>query len=489
MYNKSLSVLFISALPLLFFSCALIWLGDLELEPDPSEPEQIFGPEEYITVRFSEEPDRFSFESIFSLAGPDGDADGDFLWETDSVVFAPHKEMQPGHRYRMQIFGDLKTADGRSFTKYIDIPFYYQTDELPPVLVSTVPDNTAIVDVDNTIVFSFSKPIDRNSFDDGFTLRPSAEFDCSWNENSTVVTITPDNAWINLCCYNWSISPEVTDEAGIPLPRKSSGSFLVQADTDAPSVTGIYPAGDNADGSYSVLTALSADDLLLGQHLALTFSESIDFSSLRRQLSLTPSIDGYIVAIDPQTALYYIDEELPPDQEYELIIEEGLMDTRGNSTTSNWSLYFTPSIPAQEIVSVEIEDNIPPNMVLYAGDFNNDGYITIPNLDYYGTDTLYFYVNLAEGFPSESINERREFVSCISLSPVFPPGTAAPSLYSSAWESETRIRLIYEDLASCSVGEPVYYRFRITAGSSDSAPPGGSYLLDAISFIFLAEEE
>ncbi len=489
MYNKSLSVIFISALPLLFFSCALIWLGDLELELNPSEPEEVFGEDELISIGFLEELDRFSFESIFSLAGPDGEEDGDFLWETDSVVFVPHEEMQPGYRYRMQISGDLKTADGKSFTKHIDIPFYCQTDELPPVLVSAVPADAAIVDIDNAIVFSFSKPIDRDSFDDGFTLRPSTEFDCNWNGNSTVATITPDNAWTNLGCYNWSISPEVTDESGIPLPRKSSGSFLVQIDTDAPSVTGVYPAGDNADGSYSLLTALSADDLLLGQHLALTFSENIDFSSLRRQLSLTPSIDGYIVAIDPQTALYYIDEELPPDQEYELIIEEGLTDTRGNSTTSNWSLSFTPSIPAQKIVSVEIEDNVPPNTILNAGDFNNDGYITIPNLDYYGTDTLYFYVNLAEGFPSESINERREFVSGISLSPVFPPGTAAPSLYSSDWESETRIRLIYEDLASYSAGEPVYYRFKITAGSSDSATPGGSYLLDTISFIFLAEEE
>ena len=147
-----------------------------------------------------------------------------------------------------------------------------------------------------------------------------------------------------------------------------------------------------------------------------------------------------------------------------------------------------PDIPAQTIVNVIIEDSVSPDTVLDADDFNEDSFITIAGLDYYGTDSLYFYVDLSEGIPAESLNQRREFVSGISLSAVFPPGTAVPSQYSSDWITDNRIRLIYEDLVTCTAGVPVYYRFRIPAGSTDSASPEGAYLLDAISFIFLAEE-
>ena len=483
--RKAVTILGIS---MLFISCALIWLGDLNLTTAPSEPEQILGTGESISIAFSEEVDRFSFESIFHLAGPEGDAEGDFLWEIGSVVFSPAGEMQPGFRYRMTINGELKTIDGKSFSKYIDIPFFYTTDDFPPLLVSASPEAFLPVDTNFELTLVFNKVINKDSFDEGFTINPASDFNCDWNSDATEVTISPDEAWINLKHYTWSVSTDVTDLDGIPLARKETGSFLVQLDLTAPSVTGVYPATDNGDGSFSVLTALTPDDLLLGQHLAITFSEDIDFTSLRQNLTLNPSIEGYTAALDSKAVLYYIEENVPPAAEYEMTIEAGLKDLSGNASIEDWRLTFTPDVPAQQIESVIIEDSIPPDLILDSNDYNEESYVTIPGLDYYGTDSLYFYINLSEGIPVESINERREFVSCASLSAVFPPGTPAPSLYSSDWVTDNRIRLIYENLADCTAGEPVYYRFKIIAGSFDSASPGGSYLTSGISFIFLAEE-
>ncbi len=488
MSGRGLSVMSALFLAAVLSSCSFIWLGGIEVNTVPSEPEKILGADDSIEISFSEIPDHYSFESIFSLAGPDGEETGKFLWEGCYAAFKPDKAMQPGFRYRIQIKGSLKTADGKTFSQYIDIPFYYLTNDLPPVLVSAVPENASLVGLDQAVILTFSKPIDSDTFDDGFTLSPSAEFGYSWNDDYTVVTITPDETWVNLNRYSWTIYTKVTDQSGIPIPRNCSGSFYVRTDTEPPSITGVYPVSDNSDGSYTVLTVFSAEDLLFSQHLAVVFSECIDFSSLERKLTFTPSINGFIMPLDCSTAMYYIDEDLPPAAEYTLKIEEGLADVSGNLTIDDWEIKFTPSIPAQKILNIEIEDNTAPDLIIEADGCNRDGYITIPDLDYYDTDKLYFYISLAEGFPSEYLNNRREFLSGINLSAAFPPGTAAPVLYSSDWETETRIRMIYEGLVSCTAEQPVYYKFRIAAGSPDSATPGGSYLIDPVSFVFRAGE-
>ena len=335
-------VLIICTVPFIFLSCALIWLGDLELTTIPAENNQIINSDDQITIGFSEEVDRISFESIFSLTGPGGDEEGDFLWDTASVVFLPAGEMQPGFRYRMKINGELKAVDGKTYTEYIDIPFYYRSDALPPLFLSSDPANAEIINTDTELILNFSKAVDSDSFEDSFSLSPSTDFSCEWTDGGARVVISPVQAWTNLKYYSWLISTELTDSEGIHLPRKETGSFLVQFDTTAPLITGIHPAADNGDGSYSILSAFGPENLLLGQHLALTFSEGIDFTSLRQNLSFDPSIEGYIAAINPATALYYISEDLPPANEFKLTIEKGLTDTRGNATIEDWTSNFTP---------------------------------------------------------------------------------------------------------------------------------------------------
>ncbi|HAK46234.1 MAG TPA: hypothetical protein DCO79_10005, partial [Spirochaeta sp.] len=463
----------------LLSSCSLIYLGDITIEVVPSFADSILEANETIRIVFSEEPEHSSFESIFKLTGPDGACEGDFEWSIDdqsqtSVVFSPLDDMQPGFRYRLKIKGDLDCVSGRVFSKDINIPFYYLTDALPPVLNSVTVNNADIVDVQTEIVFSFSKAVDSDSFDDAFSLNPSTDFDISWNAAGTAVTVSPTDKWLNLQYYRWSISTDLIDNEDIPIPKLESGSFLVQADTSAPELLSICPAADNGDGSFTLKTALGGEDLLSGEHLAITFSEEVDYNSLVRNFSINPSIDGYLLEYDTDTVLYYINESLPPDTEYELIINEGLEDTAGNSTADEISVSFIPLIPKLEITSVEIVDNSGSFMTLTNTDFNNDGYIDTPGLDLLGIDTLHFVLALSESYPEGRINQRQSFIDLISLSPVFPPGTITPTLYLSSWLTDNSIELIYEGLIACSVDEPVYYEFKINEGSEDSEAANGA---------------
>ena len=343
-------------------SCSFIYLGDIGISIYPGVPDGILAEDELITLSFCEPVNEQSFESLFTLIGVTGNEEGDFIWtdaagESAQVMeFAPHKKLQPGFRYRIKINGELRTADEKKFLMKINVPFYYVTDELPPVLDSVSLSDAEISDVNTPLVLSFSKPMDQPSFDEGFSLKPATERKITWNEAGDQATVRPAQKWINLQYYSWKISADVTDLKGIPLPDENEGSFLVQFDTVPPELVSICPAADNGDGSFTLKSLLSADDLLLHEHLALSFSEEIELRSLKANITFDPSIDGYLTTISPDIILYYIHEEIPPGTTYKMVINEGFRDQHGNATTADITEIFTPSVPALKITSIIIED-------------------------------------------------------------------------------------------------------------------------------------
>jgi hypothetical protein len=232
---------------------------------------------------------------------------------------------------------------------------------------------------------------------------------------------------------------------------------------------------------------LTLDELQQNEHFAVLFSEEINFQSLRQSFFIDPSIDGYLISLSPSSVLYYIEEKLPPESIYKLTIKEGLKDSSGNETADNNVICFSPDIRFQRITSIEIEDENGTYQTVLPADFNAPDFIDRAGLDYYGTDSLHFILNLSEPYPQSALEEKTAFESDITLSIVFPPGITAPELWSKAWETETRLRLIFKGLSSCQSDEPVYYKFNIKSGNLDSATPSGSYLENGVSFIFLGE--
>ncbi|MBI9108595.1 MAG: Ig-like domain-containing protein [Spirochaetales bacterium] len=485
MSNKILVLLLILAVS----ACGLIDLSVLNVTSFPEYPDDILKPGEQISLLFSEPVDRLGTEALFHLTGPEGDCDGFFSWDDCRMVFTPDKKMQPGFRYCLKSDGDIKTPDRRSFYINILLPFYYETDALPPLLVDRSPADAEITGTQQPIELCFSKPILKNIFEQEFTISPQTALEYLWNSDSTGLRISPKKQWLNLQFYKWTIPTDITDHEGIPMPEVYSGSFLVQLDTSAPSVIGVHPARDNEDGTFSILTDLNPDELTLGEHLSLSFSEAVDFASLRQSFGIDPSIDGYLLSLTPDTALYYIDESLPPETEYRLSLQRGLKDLSGNAAPDDWEMIFTPDIPTQRILTVEIEDENGLFLSLDDTYFGNDGYIDTPGLNYYDTQTLHFIISLSRPYPDTATSEKAAFLSLISLTPVFPPGTLSPTLFSSTWEGPDSLRLIYNGLISFLPDEPVYYKFKISPGGRDSAAPGGSYLTDGIEFTFKAEAQ
>ena len=486
MYSKLCLIIFII---LLILSCSLIDLSELDVSIYPSIENMVLDDDKKISISFSDAVDKTSAESLFNLEGPAGTEPGDFNWSGNILTFIPQKAMQPGFRYVISFKGNLKTVDKRSFEKNIIMPFYYITDDLPPILINSYPENASIIATSAILRFSFNKPLDQNVFEEAFILTPGTDCSFDWNNNSTAVEIGPENKWTNMQYYNWLLSSEIIDKTGIPLPEEISGSFLVQADPVAPEVTFCCPAGDDNDGNFTLLTELTADNLDSYTHLAFGFSEAIEFNSLKKVFSINPTIDGYLLSLSPDTVLYYITEKLHPSSSFTVKIGAGIADISGNPSMDDWVLYFSPDVRALEINTVEIEDQNGINQSLSSVDFNNSGFITTPGLDYLGTSSLHFIIHLSEDYSETETNARLAFESTVNLTSVFPPGITSPNLFASVWEMDDRLRLIYNGLSVCTPEAPIYYRMRISAGNSDSANLNGSFLTEDIEFTILAEIE
>ena len=322
-------------------------------------------------------------------------------------------------------------------------------------------------------MLSFSRSLDRNLFEKEFSISPATDLTFGWNGDDTGVTIGPRSSWLNLELYRWKLTGKITDTGGIPLPRQYDGSFLVQLDTTPPRILSVNPAADNGDGTFTPMPERTACELRSGEHLALIFSEAIDHESLRQTLTISPPIEGFLLEKGPASALYHISEPLPPGSEYGITVGKGLKDSSGNRTADDWIFRFSPDIPALKILNIDIEDQSGLYRRIGSDELGFGGYIDTPGLKYFGGGKLHLIIAHSENFPETSHGARTAFAELISLGAVFPPGTTPPSLFCSAWESDSRLRLIYSGLESHHPGKPVYYRFKISSGGTESATPEG----------------
>ncbi|MBN2049764.1 MAG: Ig-like domain-containing protein [Spirochaetales bacterium] len=444
------------------------------------------GEEAILSLTFSLPVEPRSAERIFRLTGPSGLLEGDFFWEGLVMSFTPLSSLQPGFRYTLSFQGRVSTLNGTCYDKDLLIPFYYLTDAGPPLLIQVSPAEATVVDVAQPVVLTFSRGMLTRSVEDSFSLQPGTKTDFQWNADNTVVTITPADRWVNLQYYTWVLTSEATNTEEIPIPGDYTGSFLVQVDTRPPALISSHPAHDKGDGSFAVLKLLTLNDLSRDDHIALVFSEAVDFESLTTCLKLEPSLEGYLLSLHPREALYYILEDIPPEQDYTLILRKGLEDSSGNPTTENIEVSFTPDIPALDILGISI-DHAAGNYDILPESFNDPDPLVINGFQYYGTSPDSFFhisIHLSQGFSPGEPAARLAFADSVTLLPVFPPGTTAPDEYMTSWMSDTTVRFQFRDVITCTPAQPVYYRLQITGGDKETANHEGAYLLETVECSF-----
>lgn len=244
-----------------------------------------------------------------------------------------------------------------------------------PTLLSIDPASGAKdVSVSTNITATFSASIEAATVNNGsFSLKASSENSSvsgAFTVSGSTVTFNPSTDLEYNTLYTLSASTAIEDQDGNSLKASSSTTFTTEeepdteepeeeSDTQGPMVVSTNPADD-------------AIDVSLDANIVVTFSESIDLSSVGNStIQLTTpafsnniqaqvNLTGSVMTIDPTVAM----EE---SSVYTLVLGSGLKDLEGNTMGEDFEISFTTetvsvpltivsTYPESDATDIEIDD-------------------------------------------------------------------------------------------------------------------------------------
>ena len=467
--NDVLGVCVVIALAAASSACGLIDLRPVSVTVDPSTAYTVLKSRDaVISVGFSTEPIRLEAERAFSVQSRSGTVEGDYFWDACGFSWKPVSPWEPGTRYRLSLSGSIQTVDGREARPEIDVPFYAVRFSGPPLIVSFLPDDGASVGVGgnglSVLALVFSESMDGRAVRDALSLRPSAEFELSWNADMTAVTLVPDAPLSPCASYTWTLATTATALDGAPLSSEAHASFTTDLDATAPHVERTYPV--IFSGGTWVEAAPDLAGLDAGHSIAVLFSEAVEEGGARSGIRIEPSRTGYADAVSPRLVVYTPERDWEPETALTLIVSEDVKDLSGLSLVDEYKERFSPIVPFLRVMQVE----------------SGDGEISA---DLVGAAVLPVTVGTApEGeftmiFSFSSAFDAATKVAAlegVSLSVFFPATLPTPTLRGASWPSDDTLSCTWEGLRSSDATSTHYYRLVVSGGQSGVYSGSGCYL-------------
>jgi hypothetical protein len=194
--------------------------------------------------------ERTETESIVSVKSIRGNTEIDRRWEDRTLVLSPVQGWSPGVIYTVSLSGVIRAADGREERIAEYAAFHYGVAEDIPFVVSYYPADGAKTGVNEKagafVTLFFSRPMDKNSVQDAFTVNGFADKEFAWNEERTAFTVTNKKNSAPLERYAWTLAATAKSAEGFLLDRAVSAQWTADAETVKPEVFGAYPAVKNA---------------------------------------------------------------------------------------------------------------------------------------------------------------------------------------------------------------------------------------------------
>jgi hypothetical protein len=463
----------------LLVSCGFVSFEGIAVTSYPGFKDQVIAAGEAITVDFSIPPDRLSAERLLRVTTPEGAASGDFTWSGNRVSFTPRPGLPLGRRILLSFSGTLEAADGRTFSVNVQVPFFVGTAALPPRLTDHSPADAAIVGTNEPIVLTFSERIDANSFALNFSLSPSLEYDLQWNAGGTIVTVSPRVQWSALVLYTWEVGAETKSAAGVLIDDSNEGTFLVQQDGTAPSITRTQPATFQ-NGAFTPVDSPLSAALQKRDCILLTFSEDVPLDSLSAAFSLNPSVQGYFARISAGLFAYVPQSDYVMNRTYCLRISTDLEDLSGNRIAAEYAEWFVPGIPVQAVTQI-IASGVPPVTILA---FNSPTAVDVILDDIPGDEELPFTIDFQEPFADNECKAR--VPGAIRCEKFFPNTGSDPSLMSVSWTGDYRLTVTFSGLVKSTLPILNYYKLIIPGGASGIPNGSGSFLEEDVWVLIIA---
>lgn len=459
------------AAPALLGACGLISFEKLRVATFPGERNQLIAATDAVQVQFSIPPDKAAAERLLKILSDKGTQSGDLAWTGGRLIFTPAPPLQPNVRYLLSFSGELPMADGRSFTVDVEVPFFVGSASPPPRLTGWQPADGASCGVHTPLQLVFSDPIDADSFQQGFTLNPGADFQISWSADGTAAAVAPRRQWTNLALYTWEVGEEIRSASGAPLATPRSGSFRVQEDSTAPELLSTQPAVFQENRFLPLEGTL--DELRARDCILIRFSEAVRLETLQTAFRLEPSIRGHFVQAGLAEFAFVPEQNYALAVTHHLAVSTDLEDLAGNRMAVEYHEWFVPAIPVLEVRTITPFGG-PPVTAFNCPD-------PVPVSLAPGGE-LKLTIEFSVGFAGASLAEAPLRLTCRNY---FPESYLQPELRQATWPNPSTLEVIFTGLAEAAPPARRYYLLRLPGGESGIGNEEGSYLKEAVWVLFV----
>ena len=285
-------------------------------------------------LEFSADPDRTSVEENFIFQEKDLPVRGRYLWEERRMYFIPQDPIHRNSSYSITLSTGAEDCWGNSLKETFYHTFRTTRDSRRPVLISTIPDNnTHITDPLHQVSFTFSEPVDFESFLSAFSITPKVTGFLTQDEDLRSCRFFPGEEYLWQQEYVIEISESLRDTHGNQIPFSETLRFTLGDETVPPEITF---AGTESEDRHllslespgTVNDAWEADG-----SIKIIFSEPVSPETVENAVSIAPAWDHsfqYDNEKTPVSVLLLGREKFVYSRTYTLMVDTTLTDLQGN---------------------------------------------------------------------------------------------------------------------------------------------------------------
>jgi hypothetical protein len=467
-------------IPVILISCGILAISDPdEIEFHPSGENTILSSTDTISVSFPFTLNHAPVEALFQVKDFGGTVPGRFLWEGSSCRFQPEPSLTPGSRYVFSFNGTVQDTKGQAHTVHHIAPFFYiyRSDQAPHI-TSISPSRGQVVSTHKVVEVTFDRDMDPVSFEAGFRITPEHPCDFQWTAGTKQVQIIPRKGWEDRTLYTLSFPERITDRSGMPLGSTSDITFLVQEDTDCPSVVSVEAALNDGD-SFSPLGSDLSASLRYRDAIRITFSEPMNQEQTREAVTLSPSIPGDWFWWNDKVLIFCPATGYDGGSLYTLSIDDSARDISENPLLPFSPLSFTPRIDSLHVTVELVEDQIT---------FSEEECSSSQPVEIHPSPPTWADYTLVVTFSGGYFQSDAEKLSAqtgIRFSCLFPPSAPSPIPLGFSWVGDNRLSITYTGFIPSSSSSQYYYLLVLNGGPSGIRATGGNRLNRDISQLFV----
>jgi N-acetylneuraminic acid mutarotase len=293
-----------------------------------------------INITFSKSMNTESVENAFRLSQGLSEISCSFSWQNNNTLLTClPSELLPGQKYNISLGLSATDINGNSLSEIFSSSF--TTLPPPEFIVEFIDPENGFTQAptSQTIIASFSNPVDTSALSISFTPAPTSGYSKNWSSDGKILTIVPTVPLVGDQTYQVTINSSSKDIYGSELGQVYQLSFTTIPPA-APEITQTIPEA----GSF---------DVPLDQKIILVFSNQMNPISVQNAFSMTPEIDGsksYSWSTDFKTLEISFSTNLTDGTSYSLKVASNAFDVNSIALGFDYLLPFkTIERPVLEI--------------------------------------------------------------------------------------------------------------------------------------------